>query len=221
MDKEEEMLKWLKKISLQNGLLFKHIHEIERNQDDVVSRLEDFMLEFSSPQLEIHNFGFPEIWQTVTIKSCPSKEAFEKELTLQDTQIIDYAKEVISHSGFSIFLEKDLEADLVLVSVRELGFNKGTYLNSIKKRAKKAGLVTFTSGTAPLLRLYCRQQPVEKIIIAMTPAKIYEEDSDRADPVAFCLRDDGEYESLDIDGAHRHTFYEPDEYFLFVKPRNK
>lgn len=220
MENGEEILRYLKKINEQNASIFKRLKNIEEIMNGMsAEQLEKFINSFSGQQFEIPSFGFPDIWKTTVIKSCSDKEAFKAIAAERKIQIIEDAGKVIDHQEFSILLEEDIEADLVLVSVRELGFNKGTYLNSIKKRAKKEGLVSFASEMAPLLRLCCREQPVEKIVIAMPPAKIYEEGNDKPDLVAFCLRDDGEYESLDIDGAHQHAFYGPDEFFLFVKPR--
>ncbi len=221
MENSKEILKYLKRIEIQNQEILKQFEELKETAKDSASKLDDLAIALSSAK-EISTFGFPDVWQTVTIKNCPDKDTFTARIAEEKIQIVEEASKVISHSEFFISLDKDLEADLVLVSAMELGFAmEGGYLKSIKQKAKTFGLIPFSTEMAPLLRLYCDKQPIEKINIMMgKPAKLFIEDNGNKFSLAmFCLVDDGVYKSLDIVDGRPDALYRPNEYFLFAKPR--
>ncbi len=221
MENEKKILEYLKKVELQNQEILRQLKEIRESEKDNAGKLDELVIAISLAK-EISTFGFPDIWKTITIKSCPDKETFKAQIADEKIQVVEEAGKVIDRGEFSLNLDENLEADLVLVSVRELGFKlEGGHIRSIKKKAKTFGLIPFSLEIAPLLRLYCREQPIEKInIMTGKPAKLFEEDSgDNPDLVMFCLMDDSVYEYLEITDGRQDALYGPDEFFLFAKPR--
>lgn len=84
-------------------------------------------------------------------------------------RIRDSGKEILVRPGFKVS-QKEIEVDLVDISVIELGFRNGATLEEIHKRAIKLGFALCPSEVGPQLRLQYKNQPEgEQLFIAMEP----------------------------------------------------
>lgn len=84
-------------------------------------------------------------------------------------RIRDSGKEILVRPGFKVS-RKEIEVDLVDISVIELGFRNGATLEEIHKRAIKLGFNLCPPEVGPQLRLQYKDQPEdEQLFIAMKP----------------------------------------------------
>jgi hypothetical protein len=98
-----------------------------------------------------------------------NEEDFVRALEDQGNKVSGYSKEVMSKSEFSVS-EKEVNENLVILSVRALGFTNGATIKQIFDRAKKLGVKLCPAETGPQLRLQYPEQPMgEYCIIGMEP----------------------------------------------------
>lgn len=98
-----------------------------------------------------------------------SKDDFEAAITNQGSQTSDWAKDIMSKPEFKISKEEANE-NLVILSVKTLGFPNGATVQEIFDQAKKLGLELCPAETGPQLLLQYPEQPMnEWCLIGMNP----------------------------------------------------
>ncbi|OGZ73426.1 MAG: hypothetical protein A2908_04090 [Candidatus Staskawiczbacteria bacterium RIFCSPLOWO2_01_FULL_38_12b] len=110
------------------------------------------------------------VFKTIKLGTGPTNaDGFRCHLKKDNIRIGDYANDIIGKPVFSVATE-EIELDLVVVSVAELGFPKGAGLKDIYAVAKKRGLELCPNEVGPQLRLQYKDQPKnEWLIIGMEP----------------------------------------------------
>jgi len=98
-----------------------------------------------------------------------SADDFRKSLKDDGFNISEWADDTLGNPAFKM-ATKEIEVDLVVVSVSELGFKDGATREQIYKRAKELGLELCPSEVGPQLRLqYKDQSSGEWLLIAIEP----------------------------------------------------
>lgn len=112
---------------------------------------------------------FP-VWKTVKLGTgLKTADDFRKAFATQGCKISNWANDILGKPAF-MASETEIEADLVRVSVAELGFKKGARYDEICARGKEFGLGLCPNEVGPQLRLqYPDQPPDERLIVAMEP----------------------------------------------------
>jgi len=133
---------------------------------------------------------FP-VWKTIQFGTgLNSADDFRQALKGAGCNISNWANDILGKPDFTVAEEKK-ELNLVIKSVRDLGFPKGATTRQIYERATSQGLGLCPAEVGPQLRLQYTDQPKgEWLLIAMEPIK----DSD-GDPVVFAVgrRDGGDF----------------------------
>jgi len=137
---------------------------------------------------------------------------FRKSLEDAGMKVGDWANDILGKPAFTVAIE-EVEVDLVVVSVAELGFRKGATREQIYTRAKELGLELCPSEVGPQLRLKYTDQPNgEWLIVAMEPIT----DSAGSLRLFDVERDDSDLwlcGSYDIPGS----IWSADSRFVFVR----
>ena len=110
-------------------------------------------------------------WKTIRLGTNGLKTAddFRKFLKDNGFSIGDYANDILGKPTFTAAAE-EIELDLVVASVAELGFKNGATREQIYARAKELGLDLCPAEVGPQLRLQYKDQPNgEWLIVAMEP----------------------------------------------------
>ncbi len=109
-------------------------------------------------------------WKTIKLGTgLKTADDFRKALKKADCNISDWANDIIGKSAFSVSPE-EVDAELVVVSVAELGFKNGATCADIYKRAEELGLALCPNEVGPQLRLQYKDQPNgEWLLIGMEP----------------------------------------------------
>lgn len=130
---------------------------------------------------------FP-IWKTIQLGTQKTVNGLQKSITRSGANISDWSKDIMFKPEFTLSKEKK-DVDLVILSVKELGFPDGATRQQIFDKAQSIGLELCPAEVGPQLRLQYTDQPKgEWLLIAMNPIK----DSDGDPNVFFVLRhDDG------------------------------
>ncbi|MBU3934678.1 hypothetical protein KKC00_01805 [Patescibacteria group bacterium] len=114
----------------------------------------------------------PELKVFKTIKlgtGLKTADDFRKALKDNGFSIGDYANDILDKPAFTVATE-EIELDLVVISVAELGFKNGATREQIYARAKELGLDICPAEVGPQLRLQYKDQPNnEWLVIAMEP----------------------------------------------------
>ena len=98
-------------------------------------------------------------WKTIKLGTgLKTADDFRKALKKADCNISDWANDIIGKSAFSVSPE-EVDAELVVVSVAELGFKNGATCADIYKRAEELGLALCPNEVGPQLRLQYKDQP--------------------------------------------------------------
>ena len=106
-------------------------------------------------------------WKTVKIGTQKSVKDLSKALTNNGFRISDWAADILKRTPLA---ETEMEIELVLVSVADLGFTKTTRRDAIYNRAKELGLDLIPAEVGPQLRLTYSDQPMgEWILMGMEP----------------------------------------------------
>src|SRR3990167_9854935 len=105
-----------------------------------------------------------EIWKTIRLGTIKN---LKKELGGNGINTSSYANDILKKMDVS---KKEIEVDLVNISVKELGFNNSATLKDIYAKAKEYGFELCPNEVGPQLRLQYEDQPMgEWLIIGMEP----------------------------------------------------
>ena len=127
---------------------------------------------------------------------------------------IEYATQLLQNDDFKVVGEHR-RADLVEVSVRDLGFNGTTRYDKIVERAKELGLEVCPAEVGPQLRLQYTDQPFgEYLIVAMNAIS-----GRGGGPHVFVVGRDGDGLWLSTDDGRSDDEWRPDYRFVFLRPR--
>lgn len=114
----------------------------------------------------------PELKVFKTIKlgtGLKAADDFSRALVENGYQASPWAKDIMGRPDFTV-APHEIEVDLVVVSVGELGFKEGATRRDIYKRAQELGLAPCPSEVGPQLRLQYKDQPMDEwLLIAMEP----------------------------------------------------
>jgi len=109
-------------------------------------------------------------WKTIKLGTgLQTADDFRKAVKLAGMKIGNWANDVLGKPAFTV-AESEVEVELVVVSVAELGFKDGATRKDIYVRAEELGLYLCPPEVGPQLRLQYTDQPNgEWLIIAMEP----------------------------------------------------
>lgn len=108
---------------------------------------------------------FP-VWKTVKLGLHKTAGEYGKAVK-SARRVSDWANDILGQPQFTCVAE-ETDADLVVLSVAELGFKDGSRYDAICARAKELGLDLCPAEVGPVLRLAYADQPYgEWLIIAM------------------------------------------------------
>jgi hypothetical protein len=153
------------------------------------------------------------IWKTVTLGLKKSPKDYRKAIEKDGNHIGDYAGQILNKTEVS---QTEVELDLVVVTVGELGFKDGARRDKIYARAIELGLQICPAEVGPALRLlYKKDQPSsEWLRIAMEPI-VDSGDS----PRVFSVDDDYDDRWLLSAFGNASSFWHADDRWVFVRPR--
>lgn len=114
----------------------------------------------STPELKV--------WKTVKLGTgLKTGDDFRKVFTDQNFHLSAWASDILGKEAFTVAPEAT-EVDLVVVSAKDLGFNRATRYDKICARANELGLELCSSEVGPQLRLQYLDQPNDEwLTIAM------------------------------------------------------
>lgn len=151
------------------------------------------------------------LWKTVTLGLKKSPKDYHKALEKDGYRIGDYAGQILDKTEAS---QTEVEVDLVVVTVGELGFNEGARRDKIYARAIELGLQVCPAEVGPALRLVYKDQPRgEWLRIGMEPITY------SVDLNVFGVDDDRGGRWLDSIFAHPGRVWRADVQWVFVRPR--
>ena len=128
--------------------------------------LKEFLSGSVPPETTVNLREF-KTWKTIKLGAYKSVEDLSKAHTDGGFQIGDYAAQI---SKKVTIAETEIEIELVIVSVAELGFYKATRRDAIYDRAKELGLDIVPAEAGLQLRLQYPNQPSgEWLCVAMEP----------------------------------------------------
>ena len=130
--------------------------------DDFISQIVDLAMKMVNKTKP----AFP-IFKTITLGIHKSVKAYREALTNAGFRIGDWASDILKKVQVS---QSEIQLDLVILSVAELGFKEATRLDRIYAKAKELGLELCSPEVGPALRLAYPDQPYgEWLRIAMEP----------------------------------------------------
>ncbi|MBU1032772.1 hypothetical protein KJ937_02475, partial [Patescibacteria group bacterium] len=107
-------------------------------------------------------------WQNIKLGT-HAKDELVRELEVSDFHVSDWAKDMMAQDAFTVATE-EIELELIVVTVAELGFKNGASFKQICERAKERGLELCPAEVgAQLRRQYQDQSYGEWLLIAMDP----------------------------------------------------
>lgn len=140
------------------------LHEllVGKKSDGFIAKVADLAMEMVKKEKP----AFP-IFKTITLGIHKSVKAYREVLTNAGFRIGDWASDILKKVQVS---QSEIQLDLVILSVAELGFKEATRLDRIYARGKELGLELCPSEAGPALRLAYPDQPYgEWLRIAMEP----------------------------------------------------
>jgi hypothetical protein len=110
------------------------------------------------------------VWKTIKLGTgIKDADGFRVAIKAMGMCVHDYAYDILSEPAFTVADEQQ-EVDLVVVSIRDLGFEKEATQQEIYQRALEKGLQLCPNEVGPQLRLQYADQPLnESIVIGMEP----------------------------------------------------
>ena len=149
------------------------------------------------------------IWRTIKLGTCKTPDEYRTALKKARYRIGDWGNDILGKTSCS---QDETKVDLVVLSIKELGFNKGAYYESICAKTLQLGLELCPAEVGPALRLSYKEQPRgEWLHIAMEAIT----DSD-GDPRIFAVIYDSGKLWLDADDGYPEIFWGADDRFVFV-----
>ena len=164
--------------------------------------------------VEAQKRDFP-IWKTVRLGAHKTAEAYRQALEAGKYRRGDWVSDFLGKSAYECARE-EIDVDLVVISVDELGFGKGALYSQISERALAWGLALCPAEVGPALRLAYENQPRgERLIIATKP---FADSGDDLDLFVMEVSGGGGL-WLRGDCGPADRYWEPDRRFVFVRPR--
>jgi len=155
--------------------------------------------------------NFP-TFRTIKLGTLEDIKAIHKAITNAGGRISDWANDIMGKKEF-VVAKKEIEVELVVASVAELGFKDGAKYSAICERAKNLGLDLCPAEVGPQLRLQYTDQPKgEWLRIAMESIA----DSDGRLRV-FDVARGGDELWLYGDLGHPGNFWYAIDLFVFVR----
>jgi hypothetical protein len=156
-----------------------------------------------------------DVWKTIKLGTgLKSADDFRQAFKASGMKLGDWASDVLGKPEF-VVSDKETELDLVVVTVKNLGFKNGATREKIYARAKELGLDLCPPEVGPQLRLQYQNQPNgEWILIGMDPIRY----SDGYLHVFHVEHDDSElwlYSDYDRPGC----VWDAGDRFAFVRSR--
>ena len=111
-----------------------------------------------------------EVWKTIKLGTgLKTADDFRRALKKGGHRISDWSDDILGKPAFTAS-EQEMEVDLVVASVAELGFKDGACRRDIYKRAQELGLELCPAEVGPQLRLQYKDQPYgERLLTGMEP----------------------------------------------------
>lgn len=151
------------------GLPFKALQR-PIDDPDFRNRLVEFWMSGGeNAKNEKKSFQF-KVWKTLKLGTgLQTADDFRKAIKKSGCKIGDWANDILGKPAFGA-ADKEMEVDLVDVSVAELGFKNGATRKEIYAKAKELGLELCPPEVGPQLRLQYKDQPMnEWLLIGMEP----------------------------------------------------
>jgi hypothetical protein len=152
------------------------------------------------------------IFMTVTLGLQKSWQDYEKALKRAGFRITDFAWDILKKMTVS---SEQIELDIVVLSVAELGFKNSARRDQIYARALELGFQLCPATVGPVLRLACKDQLRDEwFVIAMEPIV-----SGYGSPSVFSVgrRSDGQW--MHADSGNSGDYWDPGFRWAFVQPR--
>ena len=155
------------------------------------------------------------VWKTIKLGTGPkTAEDFQSSIKAIGNKISKWASDILSKRAFTTS-DTEMELDLVNVSARELGFEKGATRKEIYERALILGLQLCPAEVGPQLRLQYQDQPNgEWLTIGMEPVSGSGDDL----YVFRVVRGDDDL-WLYSNNDRPESFWNPVGRWVFVRPR--
>lgn len=150
---------------------------------------------------EVHTF-FP-VWKTVRLGTgLKTADDFRQASTIAGCKISKGAENIISKPAF-VVANEEIEIDLVVLSVAELGFENGAVCRDIYECAQELDLLFCPAEVGPQLRLQYKDQSIDEwLLVMMEPITGYDNIPD-----VFCVGLVGDSLLLVVRHASPDTFY--------------
>jgi len=160
--------------------------------------------------VDVSNF---KTWKTIRLGLYKTADAYRKAMTDAGMNVFSWTQRILWHVATAT---EETDADLVVLSVAELGFKEGATYSGICARALELGLELCPAEVGPALRLAYKDQPLgEWLIIAM------EAITDSADGRLLVFRvrhgNRGRLWWLGANPGHPHYFWTFEDRFVFVR----
>ena len=153
------------------------------------------------------------IWKTIRI-GVGSKNADEfcAALKAAGCRFGDWANDILGKPAFTV-ADQELDLDLVVMSVAELGFKNSAKRSEIYARARELGLDLCPAEVGPQLCLIYKDQPLnEWLLIAMEPIT-----DSGGDLSVFGVARDGRGLWLDGSSGHPGGVWNANDRWVFVR----
>jgi hypothetical protein len=108
-------------------------------------------------------------WKTIKLGTLKNVEEIRQALKASGNSIGDWANDILGKPAFTVS-ETEQDAELVNVSVGELGFKDGARYADICKRANELGLGLCPAEVGPQLRLQFKDQPKSTYVVVTMEA---------------------------------------------------
>jgi hypothetical protein len=152
-----------------------------------------------------------EVWKTIVLGTLLNPSALIRELEAKGLKISDYARDIMGKKEFAI-ASSETTVDLVIRSVKELGFTRATPLREIYAKAQEIGLGLCPAEVGPQLRLQYTDQPIGEILwIAMESISVSD-----GSAFVFRVRRDGGGQWLNASWNDLDDSWNPGDRFVFV-----
>ncbi len=154
------------------------------------------------------------VWKTITLGTHKDQKALMAALKTAKCKVSDYANDLLGKPAFTLASEQT-EVDLVVSSVKELGFEGNATYAQITARALELGLELCPAEVGPALRLAYNDQPRDEWLrIAMEAIT----NSDGG-PYIFSVEHGNDELWLSWSCGYPDYVWGPDYRFVFVLPR--
>jgi hypothetical protein len=150
---------------------------LHRKFSEITRRLNEGTIGLSSTMQGLQNIiegrgmtpNWP-IWKTIEIGTHKDVKSLRKALEGSGARISDWAGDILAKTKLS---KSKQSLDLVVLSVKELGFPQGAQLKDIYEAANNQDLDKCPAEVGPQLRLQYPYQPIDEwLTIAMEPIKV-------------------------------------------------